>query len=159
MRLLQAAAVAFAILMSNDPAAAVRPAAKPATVVFVCEHGAAKSVLAAAYFNQLAAARHLNFRAVARGVTPQADLSTATVAGLRKDQVPFSSEKPRLLTTRDLDGAARVVAFCPLPAPIAKEHAFDSYDVPAPIDGYDAARDAIVAHVKALVEQLAAQRH
>ena len=31
--------------------------------VFVCEHGAAKSVIATAYFNKLAAERHLPVRA------------------------------------------------------------------------------------------------
>jgi len=72
--------------------------------VFICEHGAAKSVIAAAYFNKLAAERHLNFHAIARGLTPQ---------------------------------------------PV------ESFDIPAPNDGYDVSRDAILVHVKALVDQLA----
>ena len=41
------------------------------TVVFVCEHGAAKSVIATAYFNKIAAERGLRARAVYRGVNPQ----------------------------------------------------------------------------------------
>ena len=43
-------------------AAAPRPA-----VIFVCEHGAAKSVVATAYFNKLASERGLPYRASFRG--------------------------------------------------------------------------------------------
>lgn len=67
-------------------------------VVFVCEHGAARSVIAAAWFNKLAAEQHVAFRAVARGVTPQEDLSVSTVAGLKRDGIEFSSEKPSILS-------------------------------------------------------------
>ena len=40
------------------------------TVLFVCEHGAAKSVIAAAYFNQLASEKNLDVRAIERGTNP-----------------------------------------------------------------------------------------
>ncbi|MGH9334858.1 MAG: hypothetical protein ACRD21_14045, partial [Vicinamibacteria bacterium] len=43
---------------------------EPRTVVFVCEHGAAKSVIAAAHFNRLAKERELPFRAISRGTVP-----------------------------------------------------------------------------------------
>src|SRR6266550_8232169 len=81
------------------------------TIVFVCEHGAAKSVIAAAYFNKLAAERHLNFHAIARGTKPQADISRAVTKGLRADGVAFEKERPRLLTDADAAGAVRIVAF------------------------------------------------
>lgn len=129
----------------------------PRTIVFVCEHGAARSVIAAAYFNKLAAERHLDFHAVARGATPQPDLSVATVQGLEKDGVAFPAEKPRPLTRADVRGAVRVVAFCPLPA-FAKQARADAYEVPAPSDGYDASRDAILVHVRALIDELAGSR-
>jgi protein-tyrosine-phosphatase len=45
-------------------------------VVFVCEHGAAKSILAATEFDALANARGVAARAVARGTAP------AVVSGL-----------------------------------------------------------------------------
>src|SRR5215472_1637766 len=59
------------------------------TVVFVCEHGAARSVIAAAYFNRIAAERHLPYQAIARGTSAQEDLSVATVKGLESDGIPF----------------------------------------------------------------------
>jgi arsenate reductase (thioredoxin) len=49
------------------------------TVVFVCEHGAAKSVIATAYFNKLAAERGLRTRAIYRGVNPDSALSAAAL--------------------------------------------------------------------------------
>src|SRR5207248_1223915 len=114
-----------------------RPAAKPEkTVVFVCEHGAARSVIAAAWFNRLAAERHLPYVAIARGVAPQDALSTATVAGLRKDGISFPNEKPRALTDVEAAEAVRVVAFCPLPHSV-KPARLESFEVPAPSDGYN----------------------
>jgi len=124
------------------------------TVVFVCEHGAAKSVIAAAYFNKLAAERHLNFHAVARGLTPQPELSTSVVAGLEKDNVPFAKEQPRRLTPEETRTAVRVVAFCPVPKGLA-EGRLQSFDVPAPNEGYGISRDAILAAVKTLLDELA----
>lgn len=51
-------------------------------IVFVCEHGAALSVVAAAYFNKLAQDRHLNLHATARGTTPQKDIAVSAREGL-----------------------------------------------------------------------------
>jgi arsenate reductase (thioredoxin) len=39
-------------------------------VLFVCEHGNVKSLMAASYFNQLARERRLPFQAVSRGSPP-----------------------------------------------------------------------------------------
>ena len=47
------------------------PSTSAPAVVFVCEHGAAKSVVATAYFNKLAAERNLPFRATFRGTVPR----------------------------------------------------------------------------------------
>jgi protein-tyrosine-phosphatase len=128
----------------------------PKTVVFLCEHGAAKSVIAAAYFNKLAAERHLPFHAIARGTTPQEDLSKSAVAGLKNDGVAFPEDKPRLLSSDDEKKAVRVVAFCPVPDKLAKSKPVERYDVPAPSDGYDKSRDEILKHVRDLIDQLAA---
>ena len=129
----------------------------PKQVVFVCEHGAAKSVIAAAYFNKLAAERHLNYQAIARGTTPQEELSTSAVAGLKRDAVPFpASDKPKALTPAEAKGATRVVAFCPLPAAL-KPPGAEIYDVPGPSPSYDQSRDAILVRVRALLDDLQKQ--
>lgn len=136
-------------------AQAAPQAAPPKTIVFLCEHGAAKSVIAAAYFNQFAAERHLPFHAIARGTTPQEQLSQSAVAGLKQDGVAFPSDKPKLLSADDARKAVRVVAFCPVPDSLARKQV-EHYDVPAPADGYDKSRDEILKHVRALIDQLAA---
>ena len=133
------------------------PKSRPSVIVFVCQHGAAKSVIAAAYFNKLASERQLNFHAIARGVTPQPDVSPSTVEGLEKDGVPTSGQKPRALTREDLEHAVRVIAFCPLPAPLAKGHRVESLDVPSPMDAYETSRDAILARVRNLMDELASE--
>ena len=132
----------------------VQQVQQPRTVVFVCEHGAAKSVIAAAYFNQLAGERHLPFHAIARGTTPQPELAQSAIAGLRADGVTFPDEKPRALTADDTRHAVRVVAFCLVPASLRKGTRVEQHDVPAPGDGYAQSRDAILVQVKALIEEL-----
>ncbi len=52
------------------------------TVVFVCQHGTAKSMVAAAHFNRLAQQQNLPYRAISRGITPEASLQAATKTGL-----------------------------------------------------------------------------
>ncbi|MBA4056850.1 MAG: hypothetical protein C0490_19205, partial [Marivirga sp.] len=52
-------------------------------IVFVCEHGAAKSVIAADYFNKLAKERGLPWEAVCRATAPDSTLNAGTRAGLK----------------------------------------------------------------------------
>lgn len=131
----------------------------PASVVFVCEHGAAKSVVASEYFNKLAAERGLAIHAIARGADPQAGISIAAVKGLREDGLSTSLAEPRPLTPSEARSAARVVAFdCELP----KMKAFKDIgacwnDVPTVGDDYAAARDTIHVHITAMIDQLIAQ--
>ncbi len=54
-------------------------------VLFVCLHGAAKSVVAAAHFRALAAAQGLPLAAVAAGTEPDPELMPAAVKGLAGD--------------------------------------------------------------------------
>ena len=51
--------------------------ASPPKVVFVCLHGAAKSVLAAALFGQEAARARVPVEIVARGIEPDPEVSPA----------------------------------------------------------------------------------
>src|SRR3954451_3256812 len=93
-------------------------AATPAepTVVFVCEHGAAKSVIATTYFNKIAAEKGLRARAIYRGVNPQADLSVGTLKGLHEDGLTPSTEKPSSISQADVDAASVIFAIgCTLP--------------------------------------------
>lgn len=128
-------------------------------VVFVCEHGAAKSVIATAYFNKMAAARGLPYRATFRGTAPQDDLSVRAVAGLRGDGLTIPSGKPAAISDRDVEAATHIFAIgCTLPANArASGKAADWSDVPDD-QGYAPMRDAIVRHVTELLDQLQAKR-
>jgi arsenate reductase (thioredoxin) len=124
-------------------------------VVFVCEHGAAKSVIATAYFNKLAAERNLPVRATFRGTTPQDDLSVRAVAGLKADGVAVPSGKPSAISDADVSGATHIFAIgCTLPEQAQRSgKAADWSDVPDD-QGYGPMRDAIVRHVRQLLDQL-----
>ena len=124
-------------------------------VVFVCEHGAAKSLIASAYFNKLAAERGLAARATFRGVDPQDALSLRAVAGLKEDGLPIPDGRPTAISAADLSAATHVFAIgCALPADaMATGKASSWNDVPDD-QGYRPMRDAIVRHVRALIDTL-----
>ena len=89
-------AALLALLVSVAAAAQPPGAGDQLTyVVFVCEDGADESLVAAAYFNKLAAERGLAALASFRGVDPENDLSRRAVDGLKADGVPFRSGFPR----------------------------------------------------------------
>jgi protein-tyrosine-phosphatase len=148
---LQLLMLALTVVMQATP--------REPAVVFVCEHGAAKSVIATAYFNQLAAERGLPFRATFRGTTPQDNLSVRAVEGLRADGIAIPDGKPRAIADADIASATHIFAIgCTLPDQAVRSgKAGDWSDVPED-QGYAPMRDAIVRHVKALLDQLAASR-
>jgi len=126
-------------------------------VLFVCLHGAAKSVVAAAHFRRLAAARGLSIDAVAAGTEPVAELAPGAVKGLAGEGLTAALVRPRPVTLYDLQSATRIVSFGCDVAP-AKGQRVDQWEVPAVSEGYAASRDRIVANVERLVGELAARR-
>jgi arsenate reductase (thioredoxin) len=126
------------------------------SIVFVCEHGAALSVIATTLFNKLAAERGLPQRAVYRGIDPQADLSVATLKGLREDGLLLPTDKPTAITAADVAAATHVFAIaCALPSVAASSGKGEDWsDVPLVSGGYGPARDAIRRHVEHLLDQL-----
>ena len=127
----------------------------PQRVVFVCEHGAAKSLIAAAYFNKLAIDRGMDVRATFRGVTPQDELSVRAVEGLRADGLGVPDQKPTEIRPDDIDRATHVFAIgCALPATLASSAKAGSWDDVPDDRGYPAMRDAIVVHVRALLDDI-----
>jgi protein-tyrosine-phosphatase len=133
------------------------PVAKRRRVLFVCLHGAAKSVVGAAHFRKLAAARGLAIDAAAAGTEPDAELTPKAVKGLAGDGLPATPARPRPVTLFDLATADRVVSFGCDVTPKAGVKV-DQWEVPNIGDGYEAARDRIVANVERLVAELAAGR-
>jgi len=133
-----------------------RVAAQPRRphVLFVCLHGAAKSVVGAAHFRRLAAARGLDVDAVAAGVEPDSELAPGAVKGLAGEGFAAAPRRPRPVTLYDLTSATRVISFGCDVAPKRGQPVERWDDVPAISDGYAAARDRIVGHVERLVSGL-----
>jgi arsenate reductase len=125
------------------------------TVVFVCEHGAAKSVIATMYFNKIAAERGLRVRATYRGVNPQTDLSVGALKGLRDDGLSTPDQKPSPITQADVDKASVIFAIgCTLPSSATASGKADTWDDVPEDKGYAATRDAIKKHVEHLIDEL-----
>ena len=130
---------------------------KAPMILFVCEHGAAKSVIAAAYFDKLAKERGLNYRAVFRGTNPDPTLALAAERGLKEDGINTHGWKPELVTKKDLVAASEIVTLgCDLPGKDAVSGKITEWnDVPSVSQDYQVARDDIVKRVQSLVDDLA----
>ena len=125
------------------------------TILFLCEQGAAKSVVAAAHFNKLAVEKKLNARAVARGTTPDAELSPKTVEGLKKDGLTPTETIPQRISLTDVESATRIVTFCELPEEYQSKSIVEEWDgVPPVSEDYEKARDEILERLNQLIKQM-----
>jgi hypothetical protein len=79
------------------------------TVLFMCPHGAAKSVLASAYFQRLAKERRLNVRVQAAGTEPDPTVSPAVAAHLEREGYSVLVSTPRKVTDEEFASADIVV--------------------------------------------------
>lgn len=126
-----------------------------AMIIFVCEHGAAKSILAAAYFNKMARENNLGLSAIARGTHPDAELSSKIVSGLRDDGLIPTESTPTLLTQEEIEAAQRVVSFCTLPDEYRQKAVVEYWDGVFPVgEDYGRARDAILERLQKLMIDL-----
>jgi arsenate reductase (thioredoxin) len=127
-------------------------------IVFVCEHGAAKSLLAATYFNHLALEKNLGFQAIARGTIPEAELSAVTVDGLKTDGLTPSESVPQKLSLKEVESAQKLISFCRLPTEFQQETEIEEWnDIPPISENYDKARTAILEHIYHLLDQIGLQ--
>jgi arsenate reductase len=126
------------------------------TILFLCSHNAAKSVLAAAYCHQLARQRGLDVQITSAGTEPDAAVSPGIVALLRAEGLDVAHHTPRRVTQEELGAASRVISLgCDvrhLAPPGTRVEHWD--DVPASSQQLARAREVISAHVERLVEEL-----
>jgi arsenate reductase len=140
-------------------AALVQAPPAPGTVqqvLFMCPHGAAKSVLASAYFARLAKERGLKVRVESAGTEPDATVAPAVAARLEAQGYATPTTPPRKATADDMARADLVISLgCDLsglPAPRGTLLRWD--DVPSPSADFAKADEAIRAKVVALVDEL-----
>jgi arsenate reductase (thioredoxin) len=131
------------------------------SVLFVCEHGSVKSLIGASLFDQVAKKRGLPFRAVSRGVSPDARVPPSIVAALRNDGVQVETFKPQRVSALDMNSALRVIAIGVEGSslPDGKHTSIEQWnDVPAASVDYAAARASLLRHIETLVDELASRR-
>ena len=128
----------------------------PARVVFVCEHGSVKSLIAMLYFNRSAQERGLPYRAVARGTAPEPTVPVPVREGLHAEGFDVSEFVPQLFKASDVDGASLVVSFDQdIDATVGGRARHLRWDnLPGVLANYARGRDEIVRHVDALLDEL-----
>ena len=150
------------IAASADRQAETGPAkrGKPPTVLFMCPHGAAKSVLASAYFQRLAKERGLNVRVESAGTQPDAEVAPAVASHLTKGGYAVPIARPRRVTSEDLAVVDVVVSIgCDLKGLSVVPGKLRKWDdVPSPSEDFAGADEAIRQRVVALVEELIRER-
>lgn len=125
-------------------------------VLFVCQHGAAKSLIAARHFEKLAQERGITVNAAAAGVEPDDVIPPHVIAGLLADGVDGSVDIPQPVTPELIRDSQIVVSFgCDLSAlPEGPHRIIQWNDVPAVSDGYDTARTAILNRLHAILDEV-----
>ena len=127
------------------------PSSPVHNVLFVCHHGAAKSVLAASHFNRMAAELGLEVRATARGTEP----GEAVFESVRDDVGgALCTSQPSALTEADIAQADLVVAFDLAEPELGAQPDMSWNAVPALSTDFAAGRANILERVAALVADL-----
>lgn len=122
-------------------------------IVFVCEHGAAKSVIAAAHFNKLAFEKNLGIRAIARGTNPDLEFSPGIIAALRDEGLTPTESIPQKLSLAEIESAQQIVSFCELPGEYRNRNTVKQWDdVPPVNENYEIARGVILEKLHHLLK-------
>jgi protein-tyrosine-phosphatase len=151
-----ALACLLAIAAQAAPARAAPPA-QPLEVVFVCQYGYAKSLVAAKHFERMAAERGLEVSVVARGLTPKDSVPAAIAQALRADGLAVDGYAPVALSAGDVASADLVVSFgVDSPHP-TKARVLRWDDVGALSEDYSKAREQIRSHLGPLLDELSAR--
>ena len=123
------------------------------TIVFVCEHGGARSTIASVYFNKIARENHLPYQSIFRGLTPDSVITNETKKGLIEDGFETTSLSPVRLSEKDIHTNTLLISLDCAPPPL-----YNSYHswkgIPMISEDYVTARNAIIKHVNELINEL-----
>ena len=130
---------------------------EPQDILFVCEHGSAKSVIAAAHFNRLASEKGLPYRAITRGVNPDQEIPPTILRGLAADGLDVAGWKPQKVGVQ----GRRQSQSCDYHRLLSsgdqinqRGEGYKINDIPNVSGGYEAAQKAIVDRVTELLDSL-----
>ena len=140
-------------LMLGAQRANVRPAS---SVLFVCEHGTVKSLLAKLLFDEYAAEVGLQMQSVSRGTRADSAVPPWMQARLATDNFALGSWRPQTLGPQDLATASLVVSFdVPLAATATARAPRTRWDgLPSVSTQYVDGREAIRVRIRQLVDSL-----
>lgn len=132
-----------------------KPGDSKPSVVFVCEHGSAKSVIAAAEFKRMAQERGLDLIILSRGANPDTEIPKLVRDGLKADGLEAGVVTPTRVSKKDLMGATKIVSFGPDLAPWVPDGAsvLDWNATPSVSQDYHAARDYIRKRLQLLLKE------
>jgi arsenate reductase len=126
------------------------------TILFLCPHHAAKSVIAEVYFNRLARQYQLPFAADSAGTEPEDTVSPKVAEMPLSEGIDVRGHQPRRVTQEELTTALRVISMGCTPEELNIEpgRVEQWSDVPMVSQDLYGARDTIKAHIEALVAEL-----
>ena len=133
-----------------------------ARVVFVCQHGNVKSLMASRWFDRMASEAGLSARGLSRGLEPESPVPPAIVERLAADGFDVRDFEAEALAPADVDGAARVVLIGVAPPAWMKGSGapVESWnDIPPASDDYVASRDAMRERIASLLKGRAGSGH
>jgi hypothetical protein len=145
------------VLSLSTPAqapAADEQHAETQTVLFVCEHGSVKSLLAKLLFEQAAVREGLAVHAASRGTLPDAEVPEWMRTALERDGFEIGSWRPAALSETDVRTARRVVTFDVTLPPDGEVEIERWNGLPAVSEDYAAGREAMAARIEELVADL-----
>ncbi|MEE9432391.1 MAG: hypothetical protein V3V16_15195 [Melioribacteraceae bacterium] len=128
---------------------------EPKEILFVCTHGAARSPIAAAYFNKIAKEKNLNYRAIFRGTEPDSVLTNGTVKGLIKDGFTINDWELKKVSKNDISKAKKIITFdCKLSSNVTPTKIEQWNGTPPISKDYNKARDILKEKVNQLIATL-----
>lgn len=152
-------AIVMALLLGMPRNSEAQRAATAAggTVLFICEHGSVRSVIATLMFDEFAKAAGLPMRASSRGTVVDSIVPPWLQKKLADDRLVLGAFTPRALSTADLANASMIVSFdLPASTTSAARAPRAQWDgLPSVSQDYVSGRDAIKVRVRRLVDSLA----
>lgn len=141
--------------MSAEPTSTGAP-----SVMFVCVHNAGRSQMAAGYARALSGGR-VEVRSA--GSAPASSLNPAVVAAMAEDGIDITAQTPRILTPDDVEASDVVITMgCGDACPFFPGTRYLDWvlEDPAgrPLEEVRPIRDEIKRRVRALIEELLADR-
>lgn len=134
--------------------------AKPAAskrILFVCQYGTAKSVIAREFFRKRALRRGITVQAVSRGITIEDHISEGLRRNLAADGINPNVEAIQVLAPLDWQSADVVIAFNPLPPGLLHADIRDWSDLPSMNERYKKSRAILKRRIDKLLDEVAAR--